>query len=263
MSFSKKSIPMMCLLVAGVIGGMSVAQGQDITIDRPGDREFVRDLADLITLDDETKIREICDSLLTDQVIPIIVVTVDSMANYGGAGMRIESFAMLLFNQWEIGIENVNDEYWNRGILLLVSRDDRLARIELGDGWGRDADPVAIRIMDEQIIPSFKDGRFSEGIVRGVDALNKMSRGEELPRRPVSRMQYALFAGAIALLIFTVVSLIRRGASGWAWLFWAAVLGLIGFMLLNMLRSRGGGGGFSGGSFGGGFSGGGGATGSW
>ena len=44
---------------------------QDITIDRPGDREFIRDLADIIELDDETKIRETCDKLLTDQAIPI------------------------------------------------------------------------------------------------------------------------------------------------------------------------------------------------
>ena len=261
MNFGKVSVSVTCIIVAGIIGLVSAAQGQEITIDRPGDREFVRDLADLITLDDETKIRETCDSLLTDQVIPIVVVTIDSMTNYGGVGMRIETFAMLLFNQWEIGTENVNDQYWTKGILLLVSRDDREARIELGDGWGRDADSVAIQIMDEQIIPSFREGRFSDGIARGVNALDKMSRGQELPSRPVSRMQFVYLAIAIALVIFTVVSLIRRGASGWAWLFWAAVLGLIGFMLLNMLRSRGGG--FSGGSFGGGFSGGGGATGSW
>jgi uncharacterized protein len=73
-------------------------------------------------------------------------------------------------------------------------------------------------------------------------------------------------AVAIGLMIFTVVSLIRRGASGWAWLMWGAVFSIIGYLLYSFLRSSmssGGGGGFSGGSFGGGYSGGGGATGSW
>ena len=72
---------------------------------------------------------------------------------------------------------------------------------------------------------------------------------------------------AIGLMVFTIVSLIRRGASGWAWLFWGAIFSLIGYLLYSFLRSSmssgGGGGGFSGGSFGGGYSGGGGATGSW
>ena len=69
--------------------------------------------------------------------------------------------------------------------------------------------------------------------------------------------------------LFTIISLIRRGSSGWAWIFWAAVLGVIGAILYQMANSQsrgggmGGGGGFSGGSFGGGFSGGGGASGSW
>lgn len=253
--------PILPLLVLAAAVVASWAGAQEITIERPGERDFVRDFANLLTLEDETTIRETCDALLTDQAIPIIVVTIDRMANYGGAGMRIETFAMLLFNQWEIGIEEINGEYWNRGILFLVARDDRVARIELGDGWGRAADPDAIRIMDEQIIPRFRSGEFSQGITQGVLALDKLARGEELPSKPVSRSSLILTAVMIGLAIFTIVSLIRRGSGGWAWLFWAAVFGIIGYMLYNAARSRGGG--FSGGSFGGGFSGGGGATGSW
>ena len=95
----------------------------------------------------------------------------------------------------------------------------------------------------------------------------------------------------MGLALFTVVSLIRSGTGGWAWLFWSALLGSIATVLYILpgrhgyyRRRRGycryfddpddsgggffGGGGFSGGSFsggsfGGGSSGGGGATGSW
>jgi uncharacterized protein len=91
-----------------------------------------------------------------------------------------------------------------------------------------------------------------------------MARGKALPRQPRPWWHYALVVGAIVLAIFTVVSLIRRGSSGWAWLFWAVIFGIIGAILYHALTNRGGrGGGFGGGSFGGGFSGGGGATGSW
>jgi uncharacterized protein len=237
-----------------------------LQLDRPGAREFVVDRANLLTAADKQKIVQLCDKLLTDKATPIIVVTINSMADHGGAGMRIETFATLLFNQWGIGVAELNGQKWNTGILLLVSKNDRKARIELGGYWRRDQDALAEKIMNEQIVPRFKTGDFSGGIVAGVENLDKMARGLELPKAvvpPTPWWVYAVMAGAVALVIFTVVSLIRRGASGWAWLFWGAVFAVIGYVLYQMATNRGGGGGYSGGSFGGGSSGGGGATGSW
>lgn len=237
-----------------------------IKLKRPGERDFIVDLADLISSSDEQRIRDIATKLLNDKATPIIVVTIESMAKYGGAGMRIETFAHLLFDQWSIGQAKVNGQFWNTGILLLVSRDDRKARIELGAGWKHEQDSLAQQIMDEQIVPRFRQGDFSGGIVAGVEALDKMARGLELPKPPTPWWRPLLVAGFFALVIFTVISLIRRGSSGWAWLFWGAVFSLIGYLLYSFLRSStssGSGGGFSGGSFGGGYSGGGGATGSW
>lgn len=249
-----------------VVAATSSALAVEINLDPPGDREFVRDLAHLIDDADHKRIVELCDKLLTDKATPIIVVTIDSMVEYGGEGMRIETFATLLFNQWGIGHEKLGDKTWNTGILLLVSKNDRKARIELGAHWGREQDALGQQIMDDFIIPKFKQGQFSAGILAGVEALDKMARGLELPTVPRPWWHWALIVGFIGLAIFTVISLIRRGSSGWAWLMWAAIFGLVGFLLYQMLTNanRGGsGGGFSGGSFGGGFSGGGGATGSW
>jgi uncharacterized protein len=251
-----------CLCLAYLAPG---ALAEPLTLDKPGEREFVRDLADLITAEDEQKIRETCDRLLSEKATPVIVVTIESMAKHGGADMRIEEFAMRLFNQWGIGHEKLGDRLWNTGILLLVSKEDRKARIELGAGWKRDKDELAAQIMQEQIIPRFKEGQFSAGIVAGVEALSQMARGLELPTQPRPWWHWGLLIAGVALLIFTIVSLFRRGASGWAWLFWGALFALIGYLLYQMMTKRHGrgGGSFSGGSFGGGFSGGGGATGSW
>lgn len=239
---------------------VSSAAAIEIDLEPPAEREFVRDLADLLDAGSEEHIRNLCDRLLNDKTTPIIVITIDSMAKHGGAGMRIETFATLLFDKWGIGHETLGKQEWNTGILLLVSKNDRKARIELGGGWGRREDALCRKIMDEHIVSHFKQGQFSKGVIAGVEALDKMGRELELPTRPWEWQQIAIVAGFIGLAIFTVVSLVRRGASGWAWIFWTAVFSILGTILYLMATSKGGGGGSS---FGGGSSGGGGATGSW
>lgn len=236
-----------------------------INLQPPEEGQFILDKAQVIDDATEEKIREICTKLLREKATPIIVVTIESMAAYGG-DLRIETFARLLFDQWGIGAPEINGQVWNTGMLLLVSVGDRKARIELGAGWKRDKDDEAKQVMDELIFPRFREGNFAAGILAGVEGLANIARGLELPRAPRPWWHYALIVGAVALAIFTVVSLIRRGASGWAWLFWGAVFAVIGYLLYQMVTNAGrssGGGGYSGGSFGGGFSGGGGATGSW
>ena len=246
----------------------SPLQALEITLDRPGEREFVRDNANLLSPQDETEIRALCDKLLTDKATPIIVITINKMSDHGGQGLRIETFARLLFDQWQIGHAQRNGQIWNTGILVLVSQGDRKARIELGAGWKRDKDQLAQQIMDEQIIPRFKQQDFSGGIKAGVVALNAMARELQMPvsqKSSVPAPRWAPYAAValIGLAIFTVVSLIRQGSGGWAWLFWGVLFSAIGYMLYQMMTSRGSSGGFSGGSFGGGSSGGGGASGSW
>ncbi|APZ93641.1 hypothetical protein Fuma_03259 [Fuerstiella marisgermanici] len=254
-----KALP--CLLMSF---SATLAVAQEFDLQPPGEREFVSDEAGLLDEASVAQIREICDKLLTDKATPIIVVTINSMAEHGGGNnMPIETFAALLFNQWQIGHAKLEGQDWNTGILLLVSKGDRRARIELGAGWGRSENQTCQQIMDEFIIPQFKQGNFSGGIVAGVEALDKMARKLELPSRPKSAMEYIVPLVFVGLAIFTAVSLYRRGASGWAWLFWGGVFTVLWFVMRSMANSRGSGGGFGGGSFGGGFSGGGGASGSW
>ena len=62
---------------------------QEIALERPGDREFVRDRAYMIDDADEIAISELSNSLLTDMAIPIIVVAIESMERYGGGGKGV------------------------------------------------------------------------------------------------------------------------------------------------------------------------------
>ena len=242
----------------------TLARAIEIDLERPGDREFVRDMAGMLDAATKQRIQKKCDSLLTEKATPIIVITIDSMAARGAPGLRIETFATLLFDQWGIGQAAINGQDWNTGILLLISRDDRKARIELGGGWGRREDDVCREIMDDHIIPQFKRGDFAAGIEAGVDGLDLMARKIELPTAPRPASHYLIGAIFVGLMIFTVVSLVRRGSSGWAWVFWSVVFTVVGAILYSLASGSGGsGGGYSGGSYGGGSSGGGGATGSW
>jgi uncharacterized protein len=251
-------------IAVALASGITMAGDFQIKLAPPGPREFILDKANTIDAATKEKIHKQCDKLLTDKATPIVVVTIKSIADCDGGGLRIETFARLLFDQWQVGVARLGKQDWNTGILLLVSVGDRKARIELGGGWAHDKDQLCQQIMADQIVPRFRQGDFNGGIAAGVAALDAMARGKELPTVPRPWWHYALVVGFIGLAIFTVVSMIRRGSSGWAWLLWAAVFSLVGYLLYSFLSSSmQGGGSYGGGSFGGGSSGGGGATGSW
>ena len=235
---------------------------------RPGPRDFILDEASLIKPDDAASIRATCDKLLKETQIPVVVVTIPSLAKYRGG--NIEAYARGLFDNWGIGTQARN-----YGVLLLVSVGDRKARIELGTAWAGAKDGTARMIMNEIIVPNFKQGNYSAGILEGVQGLETMVRGELL-MSPSEKRQTWIFVAGMAGAIFLGISLIRSGRTGWGW----AVLAIVGAALVAILvgafasrgRNRGmwddsgsSGGGFGGGggSFGGGSGGGGGATGSW
>ena len=87
------------------------------------------DEADLLHAAEQQRIEELCGKLLKEEHIPIVVVTIPSLAKYDAS--NIESYARGLFHNWGIG-----SQAHNYGVLLLVSVGDRKARIELGAAWG-------------------------------------------------------------------------------------------------------------------------------
>lgn len=222
---------------------------------RPGEREFILDEAGLIDSADREQIRSACDKLLTEARIPIVVVTIKSLAGYGAQGLSIEAYARSLFDTWGIG----SREY-NYGILLLVSVDERKARIELGESWAHSRDADAKKIMDGIIIPNFMAGKFSGGILKGVEALDALARGREV-KTPGAWWKPLVILGLLALGVGAGISLIVSGRKGWGWVLLAAIFAIVVAILVGIFRGRGES--YSGGSFGGGSGGGGGATGSW
>lgn len=201
----------------------------------------------------------------------------------------VEQYAIRVAEKWRLGRKGVDD-----GVLLLVAKDDRALRIEVGYGLeGAIPDAVAKRIISEIVVPRFREQDFFGGIRAGVEQLIKSAEGEPLPAaapRTESKggqgggsFPYILFAvyalssllRAIFGLLGAVVAGVIAGVLG-GMIFGSALVGLfVGLLAFGLSfaggrggvlgsggggSSGGGGGGFSGG--GGGF-GGGGASGRW
>jgi len=89
----------------------------------------------------------------------------------------IEEFSIRVMEGWKLGRKGVND-----GVLLLVAKQDRKLRIEVGYGLeGALSDIVSKRIVSDVIAPHFKAGDFVAGIDAGVDAMLSVIAGEPLP----------------------------------------------------------------------------------
>ncbi|RJF70579.1 TPM domain-containing protein [Rhodopseudomonas palustris] len=90
----------------------------------------------------------------------------------------IEQYSIRVAEAWKIGRKKVDD-----GAILLVAKNDRKLRIEVGYGLeGALPDVTAKRIIDEIITPKFKTGDFAGGIEAGVDRMMSVIDGEPLPK---------------------------------------------------------------------------------
>src|SRR5688572_8255129 len=89
----------------------------------------------------------------------------------------IEQYSIRVVEQWKLGRKRVDD-----GVLLIVAKDDRRMRIEVGRGLeGAIPDAIAKRIVSDMIAPRFREGDFYGGIMAGVDRILRTIEGEPLP----------------------------------------------------------------------------------
>lgn len=130
---------------------------------------------------------------------------------------EIEQYSIRVVEQWRLGRGNVDD-----GALLLVAKDDRRLRIEVGYGLeGALTDATSKRIIAETITPLFQQGDFFGGINAGLDQIIRVIDGEPLPEPDRRWRDDAQGVGnALPFLIFAV---------------------LIGSIFLRRLFGRGGG----------------------
>ncbi len=113
----------------------------------------------------------------------------------------IEAYALELAEANRVGREDVDD-----GVLLLVAKEDRKVRIEVGYGLeGAIPDVVASRIIREYIAPRFRTGDFFGGIKDATDAVVKLVDGESLPPALEHERKPGLLDNLVPALLFGVI----------------------------------------------------------
>ena len=187
------------------------------------------------------------------------------------AGLTIEQASIRVVDAWKLG-----SEQGDQGVLLLVARDERKVRIEVGQGLeGVLTDAYSKRIIDEGITPLFRQGDMNGGVLFGVYQIALLTNPEvdlrpylEGPLRQRSSRSRreaspwaTLFGGLLLLAVFStrmgfLPFLLMGGMGGYG-----RGRGMGGFG--GGLGGLGGGGGFGGFSGGGGGFSGGGASGGW
>ncbi len=254
---------------------------------------YVSDYAGLLSPSVKTELEDELRQFETETSNQIVVATFPSLE-----GEVLEDFSIRLAEAWKVGQKGKNN-----GVILLIFKNDRKMRIEVGYGLeGVLPDATAKLIIENEITPRFREGKYDEGILAAIQALKAATKGEYrgVSSSPTENyfghaMLMGIFLGAFLPLLllwplfvmgilFVAWALTRGSHLG---LFYALQLGMmpLPFYYLfgrhmgghSVLSRRGyyssggffgGGGGFGGGGFGGfsgggGSFGGGGASGGW
>ena len=238
-------------------------------IDFPPLTGRVVDQANLLDPATEQALTEKLAALEASSTDQLVVVTVNSLQD-----QEIEDYGYQLGRAWGIG-QKENDN----GALLIVAPNERKVRVEVGYGLEPIlTDAFSSQVIRNDILPSFRDGDYQAGVIKGVDALiaqlsldpaeaqarAQAASAEQADTKGESIIPLVIIAG-LFLFIFLIAMRSGRGrrSNVSSVLLWAA-----SEALRNSGRGGGGwggGGGLGGGGFGGGGGsfGGGGASGGW
>jgi len=247
----KKTLFILTLLISVCAS----AQMKKIISTRPAPPKLVNDYTNTLTPLQkealETKLYQYDDST-SNQVAIVMVETTDDYS--------IEDAAIELGRNWGVG-----DKDFNNGVVILVAKSDRKTTIQVGYGLeGAIPDVTAKAIIDNDIIPNFKEDNYYRGLDRAVDDIIKAAEGRYTAPAGYHKKKKGLGFGTILLIVILLFIFFggaaaggaggtllsggsRTGRRGWSGGGWSGGGG-----------SSGGFGGFGGGSFGGG-----GASGSW
>lgn len=259
----KKILFLVCLLYSVC----ALAQIDKVIPQRPSPPKLVNDFTNTLTPEQKETLEQKLykyDDTTSNQVAVIIIKSLE--------GNSVEDVALGILRQWGVGNKDKNN-----GVVVLVAKDDRKMRIEVGYGLeGAITDVIANQIIQSDIVPNFREGNFYRGLDEATDNIIKAAQGRY--KAPQGYSERGRKGGiSIGTIIFIIVIIIilsnasggrggggmmsRRGYRGW----WGPVFPGGGWTGGGSSGgggwSGGGGGGFGG--FGGGSGGGGGSSGSW
>jgi len=249
-------------LVVWLFAGILPANAAEIAFPALSGR--VVDQANILSAETERTLTTTLEQFETATTNQMVVVTLASLQ-----GQAIEDFGYQLGRAWGIGRAGKNN-----GILLIVAPTERTVRIEVGYGLeGEITDALSRGIIEQEILPRFRNNDYDGGVRAGVNAITAVLQGDariasrltEAGSRKVSPVDVTIFWLVVAfVLVFFGIGVWQemRGGGGGVGP-WGRTRRRGSYWGFPVGGSRGGG--FGGGGFsgGGGSFGGGGASGRW
>lgn len=208
------------LLIAGALVLATLAPVPGTALEVPFLSGHVNDQAGLLDHGQGRALEERLAAFEARTGHQVVVLTVPSLE-----GEVLEDYSLRVVETWKLGRAERDD-----GVLLLIAKDDRKLRIEVGYGLeGQLTDALSHRIIDERIVPRFKEGAFAQGVDDGVTAMLGLLDGdpEALPEPSNSLfsgqtgVKGILAAVAVSLLLLSVLGLFSAmavatpGGGGW------------------------------------------------
>jgi len=264
-------IRLKCISVWLVLGLLFCFVSPLAALEVPKLRGRINDNAAMLSAQSRTALESMLEQFEKTDSTQIVLLTIPSLE-----GEVLERFSLQVVEAWKIGQKGIDN-----GALLLIVRDERKLRIEVGYGLeGSLTDLVSGRIISGEIVPRFKQGNFDEGIRAGILAMVKAVRGEYtasattqnnhqnsdpfglifmlffvfsfIGRAFHKKQKMAALIGGVASPVLGLIVLPQLGL----WLLALIPAGALGGMFMSSLTAASGGGGRGGGGFytgGGGF----------
>ena len=224
----KKLLCTLGIILSALVIGSSITFARGL----PSPVGYVNDFAAVLDSHVRFDLEARLVQLEKDTNAEVAVVTINSLE-----GEDINFFANDIFAAWGIGKSDKDN-----GVLFLIAVNDHLTRIEVGYGLESIiTDSRAGRILDIEVIPSFKKGDFNNGITNGVIAIEKLVREGTPPSVIEDNFLNNFVRGSdfwlpllIGLGVITIYLMgwMARTRSIWLGGIWGIVVGvLLGFAL--------------------------------
>ncbi|MBN1554511.1 MAG: TPM domain-containing protein [Phycisphaerae bacterium] len=158
-------------------------------ITRPQAGTFIADVPNIIDPINEGEINAVLSSLQEEHGVTLYVVVISSLAKAGYENAEMEDVGKELMETWKLSPETLDGKPWDRGVLILFSREDNQIRVETGKGWKEDLDKPCRDVLHRHMLPYFSKEKYAVGLTKGIRSLDAAIRMQTPMRRIPPKLQ--------------------------------------------------------------------------